>query len=865
MHSHARALQRLLLILGPILLMASCDARIPGPEPSPPQVSGTAVTGGQNTPAPSTAPPTATAEPTPSSTHTATAPPPASPTPPATQSPAPTLTPTSTPTLEPPAPSPAPQPGIRLEAAQRHKRNGDYGQAIDSYLALLSDAPSPDQARLAHFDLAESYLFNRDFPEATAAWQDYIATYPEDDLLPQALLMAARALDGAGDCAQAIPLYDAYLTHETLLADIVYAWIGDCHALIGSHQEAIAVYQKALGAASDQEAQTDLREKIAGAHLALNDVDAALAEYDAILDVARKGAYRAQIEHQAGQALAGAGRQDAAYERYQRAVHAYPKTEHAYLSLLELLGAGVGVDDFQQGIVSYHAGSDQDGAYVAAITSFDRYLAGEAPEKTADALYHKALALRALDLFDDALGTLEAIITGYAQSPRRADAWLEKAATLAEMGEDDRAVQTYQDLAASTPDAELARQALWRAAKVREGAASFAEAARLFQTVHDDFPSHEDADEALWKAGLSLYRAGTPDAARATWQSFLEEYPKSRYRTRIQYWLGKLEAARGADTGGSYWDQLTANKPRNYYSLRVRQIREGESLTSTRLTTAAIEPPPWDATQAAEEIAAWMGGWAGAHTATSLLTLPASVTADPSFRRGNALLSVGLRPEALDAFEDVFSSAWNKPLLLARLALHFREAGWHGLAARSALRLVGHWPYGSVPDAPLAVQRLAYPLVYADLLSTEALARNLDPLLLAALIRQESLFEPAAESYAGARGLGQVMPATGKGIAHALKMENFVLDDLYRPSVSVRFGAFYLGVQMERFDDQLLIALAAYNGGPGNTLRWLEGTGDDLDMFVELITSPASRAYLQHVFGHYIHYETLYRPREAGE
>jgi soluble lytic murein transglycosylase len=165
----------------------------------------------------------------------------------------------------------------------------------------------------------------------------------------------------------------------------------------------------------------------------------------------------------------------------------------------------------------------------------------------------------------------------------------------------------------------------------------------------------------------------------------------------------------------------------------------------------------------------------------------------------------------------------------------------------------------------MAVQRLVYPLVYSDLLSAEAQARNLDPLLLAALIRQESLFEPAAESYAGARGLGQVMPATGKGIARALKMEDYVKDDLYRPSVSVRFGAFYLGVQMERFDDQLLIALAAYNGGPGNTLRWLEGTGDDLDLFVELITAPASRRYLQQVYEHYILYEGLYRSKGHDE
>ncbi len=131
--------------------------------------------------------------------------------------------------------------------------------------------------------------------------------------------------------------------------------------------------------------------------------------------------------------------------------------------------------------------------------------------------------------------------------------------------------------------------------------------------------------------------------------------------------------------------------------------------------------------------------------------------------------------------------------------------------------------------------------------------------MLAALIRQESLFEPAAESWAGARGLGQVMPATGEAIAQALSVAGFTVDDLYRPSTSLRFAAYYLASQLERFDDQILVALAAYNGGPGNALQWLEAGGDDLDLFVEVITAVQSRLYLQGVYEQYIVYEQLYR------
>ena len=298
---------------------------------------------------------------------------------------------------------------------------------------------------------------------------------------------------------------------------------------------------------------------------------------------------------------------------------------------------------------------------------------------------------------------------------------------------------------------------------------------------------------------------------------------------------------------------------------RVEHIRAGDSLTATRLITNAVEPPVWDATKTEAEILAWLRDWTDVPADTVHLSLPEAVTRRLDFRRGEALLAAGLRREAMGAFDSVRASAWRNPVRLAQLSVYFTEQGFYGLAARSASRLVGLWPEGTMSEAPVELQRLAYPLVYADLLSAEAGARGLDPLLLAALVRQESLFEPVAESYAGARGLGQVMPATGTGIANSLGMEDFVLDDLYRPHVSILFGAFYLRAQMNRFDNQILVALAAYNGGPGNTLRWMEVGGEDLDFFVEVITATQSRLYLQRVYEQYLIYERLYRSTEPVE
>jgi soluble lytic murein transglycosylase len=746
----------------------------------------------------------------------------------------------------------------------RHQHNGDYEAAIPLYQALLDGGPSPDQAREARYRLAESYLLSGDYTAAAAAWEAFVAAHPTDSRLAHATLMLARAYHGTNDCAQAVPHYQAYLAREKVLADMAHEWIGDCYAADldpAAWEKAIAEYRLALAATGDRSIQVGLREKIAGIYLANADHASAVAEYDAILAVAKIEDYRAKIEYLAGQALAAAGRPEEAHSRYVRAVDSYPKAEYAYQSLVELVGAGVEVDNLQRGIVDYYAGKSHTDAYGAAIRAFDRYLQATPAPKADQALYLKAWSQRAVEQPDAALQTFQALIDGYPNSPYLDDAWLEQGATYAAQGDTGRAIKAYQDLAALFPASDLAPQALLRAGKLHEGERAFAQAAAQYQDLQSRFPAFENADEVLWQAGLAYYRAGDPQQATAVWRTLLTKYPKSVYRLKTLYWLGKLGAE--PEDGAGYWDQVVQADPNGYYALRVTQIRTGDTVTAGRMITAAVEPPAWEAAQVQAEIGTWLAGWAklpaGAQVDSFVATLPVSVTQRTDFRRAQALLGVGLRREALAAFDTVRAAAWSDPPSLAALTLYWHDRGLYGLAARGASRLAGLWPAGSIRTAPPAIRRLSYPLAYADLLSAEAGARNLDPLLLAALIRQESLFEPAAESYAGARGLGQVMPATGEGIARSLEMADFVLDDLYRPWVSVRFGAYYLSVQLSRFDDQILVALAAYNGGPGNTLRWSEAAGDDLDLFVEVITASQSRIYLQRVYEQYVTYERLYR------
>jgi soluble lytic murein transglycosylase len=151
------------------------------------------------------------------------------------------------------------------------------------------------------------------------------------------------------------------------------------------------------------------------------------------------------------------------------------------------------------------------------------------------------------------------------------------------------------------------------------------------------------------------------------------------------------------------------------------------------------------------------------------------------------------------------------------------------------------------------------PLPYPDLILANAEQHGLDPLLIAALIRQESTFSASARSSATAVGLAQVLPSTGRAIARALGRSDFTTDDLLRPIVSVELGAHHLASQLTAFGGLTYPALAAYNAGGGPVNGWLRRFGAaDVDLFAERIPYPETSDYVRVVYENYRLYRRLY-------
>ena len=157
-----------------------------------------------------------------------------------------------------------------------------------------------------------------------------------------------------------------------------------------------------------------------------------------------------------------------------------------------------------------------------------------------------------------------------------------------------------------------------------------------------------------------------------------------------------------------------------------------------------------------------------------------------------------------------------------------------------------------------AVLRLRYKLAYRDLIETYSEQNRLDPYFVCGVIFTESKFRPDAKSGPGARGLMQVMPATGAEIAEALG-EPFDADNLYDPETSIRYGTFYLRQQMDRFDNNPAVVLAAYNAGPHRAEQWLAEYGLDSKGGIAYIPFGETDRYVDRVFFAQTVYRWLYR------
>jgi soluble lytic murein transglycosylase len=235
---------------------------------------------------------------------------------------------------------------------------------------------------------------------------------------------------------------------------------------------------------------------------------------------------------------------------------------------------------------------------------------------------------------------------------------------------------------------------------------------------------------------------------------------------------------------------------------------------------------------------------------------------DPRMVRGTELWKLSLFEEARREFDSYRLDVQEDPGKTYRLANYLIELGLYRsgiIAARQVLNLAGFDDAGTF-TAPIYFNHLRFGTYFPDVVLPAADDYNFHPLFLYSVIRQESLFEGFVTSTADARGLMQIIPSTGEEIASRLgTYPHYTEDDLYRPIINIEFGAYYLNRQRVAFGGDLYQALAAYNGGPGNTSTWVNLANSDPDLFVEVIRFTETRNYIRYISELFSIYRNLYR------
>ena len=246
-----------------------------------------------------------------------------------------------------------------------------------------------------------------------------------------------------------------------------------------------------------------------------------------------------------------------------------------------------------------------------------------------------------------------------------------------------------------------------------------------------------------------------------------------------------------------------------------------------------------------------------------------------ALRAGVARLDLALHPQPAPAGGEILDKARALETIgrsdLARLELElaarFRRAPGVDLAMAEALAARGEVVAAqaiaadytvSDPQAPLAFWELSYPRPYSSTVQAAAAEFDVDPLLIWAVMREESRYDPEALSYVGARGLMQVMPSTQEWIAEQLGAD-LSPGDAFTPEASIRMGAWFLRFLLDYFDEDVELAIAAYNGGAASVESWQQDPRvSGRDDLLRWIGFGETREYLARVSLSYQVYQELY-------
>lgn len=391
-------------------------------------------------------------------------------------------------------------------------------------------------------------------------------------------------------------------------------------------------------------------------------------------------------------------------------------------------------------------------------------------------------------------------------------------------GDQARAATLRRWLLERYPDSEAAARLLYLRGDAAHDAGDFDGALSWYEETVRSAASQSSAGQARMRAAQLHLLRGDSARALAEYEAYLAAFSEGRRWEEAAWWSARLSLSLG-DTlfARTRLERIRREAPFSYYAVLGAQL-EGRSWALEGTEAPSDPAPEWLVSEMVE--------------IDLLSEAGLQVAADAEI----AALHTRARGEGAGALIQLAEQlvARRRTLEAIRVAQEARESG-----------------------APLTVRlaRVLYPFPYREIVEREAAEWGLDPLLLAGLIRQESAFVHDIRSSAGAIGLMQVMPATGRELARSAGFRDFTPESLESPDVNIHLGARFLHDMLERFDFDLPLALSAYNAGPSRARRWARlPEAADPRRFTERIPFQETRGYVKNVTRNLHLYQHLWAP-----
>jgi soluble lytic murein transglycosylase len=421
---------------------------------------------------------------------------------------------------------------------------------------------------------------------------------------------------------------------------------------------------------------------------------------------------------------------------------------------------------------------------------------------------------------------------------RRAEALFFHLTATRELGDHDTYVRLARELVAKYPDSSWAEDTLNNLATHYILVNDDPQADLVFKEILARYPGGRHGERAAWKSGWWSYKHDRYDEAIAIFEAAAMRFPRSDYRPSYLYWAARAHDAQGdRPTASERYALITADYLNSYYGrLSANRLRARGAAAAVPAGGRTLAPPAAGARDEGNE---------------SIESPP------PTADAIRLLLSAGLIDQGLSELQYAQRVWGNSRIIQATFAWVYNQQGELRRGINAMKRAYPQYLASGGERLPNPVLKVIFPLDYWPLIQEHSSRSQLDPHVVAALIAQESTFDPDIVSSARAVGLMQVVAPTGRRLARSLKIR-FAPSMLTRPEVNVRLGTTYFAELVRRFGG-VHFALASYNAGEHRVARWIaERPGLDQDEFIDDIPFPETQNYVKRVLGTAEDYRRLY-------